>query len=101
MRATLLEKKQLQEIEEIEGGLATGSPTSSSIFGGIGKRPASQDLTARHRRASPPPAYRGASLRELRDFLLGCEVYFGAEEEYDESRRVKIAASYLRDEALR
>ena len=102
LRATILEKKQLQEIEEMERELTGGSPTSSSIFGGsMGKRPASQELTARHRRAFPPPSYKGTNLREMRDFLLGCEVYFGAVEEHDESRRVAIAASYLREEALR
>ena len=37
----------------------------------------------------------------MRDFLLDCEVYFGAVEEHDESRRVAIAASYLREKALR
>ena len=55
----------------------------------------------RHRRAFPPPPYKGASLKELRDFLLGCEVFFGAVEEHDESRRIAVAASYLREDALR
>ena len=42
LRTTLLERKQLQEIEEMERELVGGSPTSSSIFGSsIGKRPAS------------------------------------------------------------
>ena len=102
LRATLLERKQIQEIEEMERELAGGSPANSSIFGSnVSKRPASQELTTRHRRAFPPPSYKGTNLREMRDFLLGCEVYFGAVEEHEESRRVAIAASYLREEALR
>ena len=36
----------------------------------------------------------------MRDFLLGCEVYFGAVEEHDKSRRVAIAASYLCEERI-
>lgn len=86
----------------MERELVGGSPASSSIFGsGVGKRLASQELTARYRRAFPPPSYKGINLREMRDFLLGCEVYFGVVEEHEESRRVAIAASYLREEALR
>jgi hypothetical protein len=85
----------------MEREFAGGSPTSSGILSGTGKRPACQDLTARHRRAFPPPSYKGTSLREKRDFLPGCEVYSIAVEEHDESRRVTIAASYLREEALR
>jgi hypothetical protein len=45
--------------------------------------------------------YEGTSLRELRDFLLGCEVYFEVIEEYESRRRIAIVASYLRKEALR
>src|ERR1700742_851907 len=90
LRAAIQERRQLQEIDEMERELAGSSP-ASSVLGGpssLGKRPASQDLTTRHRRAFPPPPYRGASVKDLRDFLLGCNVYFGAVEEYDERRRV-------------
>ena len=55
----------------------------------------------RHRRAFPPPLFKGTSFKELRDFLLGCEVFFGAVGEHDEIERIAIAASYLREEALR
>ncbi|KAL2399170.1 hypothetical protein ABEF95_000260 [Exophiala dermatitidis] len=102
LRAALQERRQLQEIEEMERELA-GDPPASSVLetSSISKRPASQELTMRHRRAFSPPTYRATSVRELRDFLLGCDVYFGAVEEHHDSRRIAIAASYLRDEALR
>ena len=38
---------------------------------------------------------------KLRDFLLKYEVYFSVVEEYNESRRVAVVTSYLREEALR
>ena len=103
-RAAVLERRQLQEIADIERELVDGSPASDSVLGlssNASKRPASQDLSMRHRRAFPPPPYKGASLKELRDFLLSCEVFFGAVEEHDESRRIAVAASYLREDALR
>jgi hypothetical protein len=51
--------------------------------------------------AMTPPVFRGASLRELRDFQQGCEVFFDAIDEVDARRRIALAASYLRDLALR
>jgi hypothetical protein len=48
-----------------------------------------------------PPMFRGASLRELRDFQQGCKVFFDAIEEYEVRRRVALSESYLRDLALR
>ena len=103
-RAAVLERRQLQEIADIERELVGGSSASDSVLGlssNASKRPTSQNLSMRHRRAFPPPPYKGASLKELRDFLLGCEVFFSAVEEQDESRRIVVAASYLREDALR
>jgi hypothetical protein len=107
-RAELLEKRRLKQIQEIEEELAGGSRASSMALTGIEstpvsqKRPASTDLSysASVKRALAPSVFKGKSLRELRDFVLGCGVYFDAHEEYEERRRIKIAASYLREEAL-
>jgi len=102
LRAAVLERRQLQEIEEMEQELAGGSPASSGVLGSSStKRPASQDISMRHRRAFPPPLFKGTSFKELRDFLLGCDVFFGAVKEQDGGERIAIAASYLREEALR
>lgn len=104
LRTEVEERRLYQEIQEMERELAGGTPASSVPGRGasIGsKRSADDSILSRHRRAFPPPSYRGASIKELRDFLLGCDVYFGAVDEYDETRKVAIAASYLRDEALR
>jgi hypothetical protein len=65
------------------------------------KRSASVELRSSSKRAYAPPVYEGTSLRELRDFLLGCEVYFDAIKEHEPRRRIAIAALYLRKEALR
>jgi len=48
-----------------------------------------------------PPVFRGASLRELRDFQQGCEVFFDAADVVDARGRIALAALYLRDLALR
>jgi hypothetical protein len=65
------------------------------------KRAASTNLSYSIKRALAPSIYEGINLRELRDFLLGCKVYFDAVEEYEDRRRIVIAASYLRRDALR
>ena len=102
LRAAVLERRQLREIKEMEQELAGGSPATSGVLGSSStKRPASQDISMRHRRAFPPPLFKGTSFKELRDFLLGCEVFFSAVGEHDEIERIAIAASYLREEALR
>jgi hypothetical protein len=44
-----------------------------------------------------PPVVKGTSLKELRDFQQGCEVFLDAVDEQDERRRIATAASYLRD----
>jgi hypothetical protein len=65
------------------------SPTLEGVGSGIA------------RRAMAPPVFRGASLRELRDFQQSCEVFFDAIEEQSTRRRIALGASYLRDLALR
>jgi hypothetical protein len=65
------------------------------------KRVASTDLSYSAKRALAPSIYEGTNLRELRNFLLGCKVYFDAVEEHKDCRRIVIAASYLRRDALR
>jgi hypothetical protein len=65
------------------------------------KRSASVKLRSSLKRVYALPVYKGTSLRELRDFLLSCEVYFEAIEEHEPRRQIVIAALYLRKEALR
>ena len=67
----------------------------------VGTSPASRIGAGAAKRAMAPPIFRGASLRELRDFQQGCEVFFDAIDEMDVRRRVALAALYLRDLALR
>jgi hypothetical protein len=109
-RAELLQKRQLESIQEIEQELAGGPRASSVAVTGeespvasfvSHKRAASAELSHSTKRALAPPTYKGTSLRELRDFLLGCEVYFDAIEEQSTRRRIAVAASYIREEALR
>jgi hypothetical protein len=64
------------------------------------KRAASAELSYSTKRALAPPTYKGTSLRELRDFLLGCEVYFNTIKEQLTRRRITITVSYIREEAL-
>jgi hypothetical protein len=104
----LLKKRRLKQIQEIKEELEGGSRASSMALTGIEltsvsqKRPAFTDLSysVNVKRALAPSMFKGKSLRELRDFVLSCGVYFDAHEEYEERRRIKIAASYLREEAL-
>jgi hypothetical protein len=107
LRQEVVEKRQLEQIAELERELAGGTPASrtslASDQGTSRKRPASEELSSVARRALPPPVYEGKSLRELRDFTQGCEVFFAAvlPDEDDEPMRIRLAASYLRGQALR
>jgi hypothetical protein len=65
------------------------------------KRAASTNLSHSIKRALAPPVYKEINLRELRDFLLGCKVYFDAVKEHKDRRQIVIAASYLRRNTLR
>jgi hypothetical protein len=107
-RVELTEKRALESIQEIQRELAGGARASSTALTGeeeassvSHKRPASIDLSHSAKRALAPPIYKGTSLRELRDFLLGCEVYFGAVEEHAIHRRIAVAALYLHENVLR
>jgi hypothetical protein len=77
--------------------IATGEESSLVSY----KKVASTDLSYSIKRALAPSVYEGINLRELRDFLLDCEVYFDAVEEYKDCRQIVIAVSYLRRDALR
>jgi hypothetical protein len=77
----------------------TGEESSVASLGSH-KRAASTELSHAAKRALASPTYKGTSLRELRDFLLGCEVYFDAIEEQSTRRRIIVAVLYIREEAL-
>ena len=90
------------EIEKIEKELRESAPASKRRrVVGESPIPVGTVGSGVARRAIPPPVFRGLSLRELRDYQQGCEVYFDGIEEYNIRRRIAIAASYLRDLALR
>jgi hypothetical protein len=93
-------QRRLAEIEEMERELREGSSPARGRAS-VGTSPASEIGAGVARRAMAPPVFRGASLRELRDFQQGCEVFFDAIDEVDARRRIALAASYLRDLALR
>jgi hypothetical protein len=102
--STLLQ--QLKNIQEIEQELSRGVRASSIATGEESplvsyKRAASTNLPYSAKRALAPSVYEGTNLRELRDFLLGCEIYFDAVEEHKDRRRIVIATSYLRRNTLR
>jgi hypothetical protein len=85
----LTEKRALESIQEIQRKLAEGARASSTALTGkeealsvSHKQPASINLSHSAKRALVPLIYKGMSLRELRDFLLRCEVYFDAVEEH-------------------
>jgi hypothetical protein len=59
------------------------------------KRAASTELSYSVKRVLAPLIYKGLSLRELRDFLLSCDVYFNAIKEHAVHRRIAVAASYI------
>lgn len=97
LQAAVARKRMREEIDEMEAELsgrrrpAGVSPAPSRSSG--------SDLPVRAR-ALAPPVFTGKTLGELRRYTQGCTVYFDAVGEYDEARRVTIAASYLRDDAL-
>jgi hypothetical protein len=98
-RAELREKRQLESIQEIKDELAGGSRASNKALTGEEpptiiisyKRSASVKLRSSLKCIYALSVYKDTSLRELRDFLLGCEVYFEAIEEYKPRRRIAIA----------
>lgn len=100
LQSLVRRQRQQREIEEMELELQTGvSPAISR--GGVGNSPApylGAGIAAR--RALAPPMFKGTSLKELREFQQGCEVYFDAVDEPGERRRIATAASCLRDLAL-
>jgi hypothetical protein len=65
------------------------------------KRTASTELSYRVKCVLAPLIYKGLSLRELRDFLLGCDVYFNVIKEHMIYKRIAVIALYIRDNALR
>jgi hypothetical protein len=71
----------------------TGEDSATSLTSH--KRAASTEFSHSIKRALAPPIYKGTSLRELRDFLLSCDVYFDAIEEHAVRRRIAVAASYI------
>jgi hypothetical protein len=64
------------------------------------KRAVSTELSYSVKRVLAPSIYKGLSLRELRDFLFGCDVYFNAIKEHAVYRRIAVAALYIRDDVL-
>jgi hypothetical protein len=100
LQSLVRRQRRQREIEEMELELQTGvSPAISR--GSAGNSPApylGAGIAAR--RALAPPMFKGTSLKELREFQQGCEVYFDAVDEPDERRRIATAASYLRELAL-
>ena len=46
----------------------------------------------------PSPIYKNTNLRELRDFLLSCDIHFNTIDEPSTGRRIAVAASYLRED---
>jgi hypothetical protein len=77
----------------------TGEESAASLVSH--KRAASTELSHSTKRALAPPIHKGTSLRELHDFVLGCEVYFNAIKEQLTRRQIAVAVSYIREEALR
>jgi hypothetical protein len=97
----LREYRLVAEIEEMERELREGSGPADNARS-AGTSPAPEGVgSGIARRAMAPPVFRGASLRELRDFQQSCEVFFDAIEEQSTRRRIALGASYLRDLALR
>ncbi|KAK5948184.1 hypothetical protein OHC33_010837, partial [Knufia fluminis] len=97
LQVAIAKKRMRDEIKEIEAELTgrrrapSASPTPSQS--------SSSDIPVRAR-ALAPPVFTGKTLGELQRYTQGYSVYFNAVGEYKESRRVIIAASYLRDNAL-
>jgi hypothetical protein len=105
-RAEVLEQRVRNQVTELERELAGGARASSTALTGesqqeLPSRSTSLSGSSHERaRALPPPTYTAASLGELRKHIQGAVVYFDAIGEQDVSRRIAVAASYCRDEAL-
>ena len=91
LQVQIQSQRRLVEIEEMENELRTGVSPIRSVPA------APTHITPGARRAQAPPLFKGTSLKELRDFQQGCEVFFDAIDELDPRRRIATAASYLRD----
>jgi hypothetical protein len=104
-RIEVLERRAREQLAELDKELAGGERASSTALAGeeqeLPSRSASESQSSSERaRALPPPIYTAASLGELRKHIQGAVVYFDAIGEHEERRRVAVAASYCRDEAL-
>jgi len=89
-------RRKIVEIQEMEEELRSGSPARRTSSAGTS--PAfTMGVSNTARRAQAPPVFKGTSLKELRDFQQGCEVFFDAVDEHEIRRRIATAASYLRD----
>ena len=88
-------QRQLAEIHNIRRELH-GSLSPTRGRASAGTQPAPIGLSSA-RRAMAPPMFKGASLRELRDFQQGYKVFFDAVDKQDTRRRIITAALYLRD----
>jgi hypothetical protein len=71
----------------------TGEDSAISLISH--KRAASIEFSHSAKRVLIPPIYKGTSFHELRDFLLGYNVYFDAIKEYAVYRRIAVAALYI------
>jgi Zinc knuckle len=106
-RTEVLEKRARDQVAELERELAGGARASSMAITGeeqaeLPSRSISESLSSSRDRARalPPPVYTAASLGELRKHIQGAVVYFDAIGEHEVRRRVAVAASYCREEAL-
>jgi hypothetical protein len=104
-RTEVLERRAKEQLTELERELAGGERASSTALAGeeqaeLPSRSASESGSSQRARALAPPVYTAASLGELRKHIQGAVVYFDAIGEQNVSRRIAVAASYCRDEAL-
>ena len=65
--------EEIKEIELVLSGRGTPASRKSEVNY---KRPVLTELSGRSKRVMPPLIYKDVNLRELRDFLLGCDVFF-------------------------
>jgi hypothetical protein len=104
-RTEVLERRAREQLTELERELAGGERASSTALVGeeqaeLPSRSASESGSSHRVRALAPPVYTAISLGELRKHIQGAVVYFDAIGEHDVRRRIAVAASYCRDEAL-
>jgi hypothetical protein len=106
-RTEVLERRAREQLLELERELAGGERASSTALSGeeqaeLPSRSVSTSASGGggHARALAPPVYTATSLGELRKHIQGAVVYFDAIGEHDVRRRIAVAASYCRDEAL-